>query len=107
MIAQTYQRGAQSVEEPLDTLTAKDRFALVQPVIDGYVLDIRFRMLQPHELAAATSFPRAYVFCGNREDTVKQIGNRWPGETAFALTRTILADYRRGRRTAWRDEATA
>jgi site-specific DNA-cytosine methylase len=56
----------------------RDRFGLVQPVIDGYVLDIRFRMLQPHELAAATSFPKEYQFVGKKEDVVKQIGNAWP-----------------------------
>lgn len=37
--------GAQSVTEPLDTVTAKARFALVQPIVNGWKLDIRFRML--------------------------------------------------------------
>ena len=41
----------------LDTITTKDRFGLVEPCSDGEtVYDIRFRMLQPHELAAAMSF---------------------------------------------------
>lgn len=62
-------------------------------MIDGYVLDIRFRMLQPHELAAATSFPKSYVFRGTREDVVKQIGNSWTGELAFQLNRTVVEDY--------------
>lgn len=81
-----------SVDAPLGVVTGSNRFALVQPVIDGYVLDIHFRMLKPHELAAAMSFPRSYAFAGNREDTVKQIGNAWPGEVAFALCREVLKD---------------
>jgi DNA (cytosine-5)-methyltransferase 1 len=89
-------KGAQSVERPLDTVTSKARFALVQPVVDGFVLDIRFRMLKPHELAAATSFPKSYVFKGNLEEVVKQIGNAWPGEVALALCREQLRDYVRG-----------
>lgn len=83
---------AYSVDEPIDTISTRDRFALVQPVIDGYVLDIHFRMLQPHELAAATSFPKTYVFTGTREDVVKQIGNSWTGELAYRLNVAALAD---------------
>lgn len=92
-----------SINEPVPTVTGGNRIALVQPVIDGYVLDIHFRMLQPHELAAATSFPKSYVFHGNREDVVKQIGNSWPGELAKALAGEVVRDYapkRRLRRTA-------
>lgn len=102
-------KSAQSVREPLDTITAKDRFALVQPVIDGYALDIRFRMLQPHELAAATSFPPEYQFTGTREDVVKQIGNAWPGKTAKALCMELLRPYaeKARRAAAWRKERTA
>ena len=95
---------AYSVDQPIDTITTRDRFGLVQPVIDGYVLDIHFRMLQPHELAAATSFPRSYVFHGTREEVVKQIGNSWPGELSLALNREIVRDYAPKRR---RREAVA
>ncbi len=68
---------ANSVNEPLDTVTTKDRFMLVEPKSGRIVaeLDILFRMLQPHELAAAMSFPKGYRFTGNRGDQVKQIGN--------------------------------
>jgi DNA (cytosine-5)-methyltransferase 1 len=81
------------VTAPLPTVTTKDRFALVQPVINGMALDIRFRMLQPHELAAAMSFPKEYKFTGKREDVVRQIGNAWPGELAMALCKAIAVDY--------------
>lgn len=56
-----------------------------------YLLDIRFRMLQPHELAAAMSFPKTYVFTGNREQKVKQIGNAVPVGLAQALCSAILS----------------
>ena len=85
-----------SIDEPLKTQTGRDRFGLVQPVPikgeDGktYLLDILFRMLRPHELAAAMSFPKDYRFEGNREQVVKQIGNAVPVKLAEALCRTLL-----------------
>jgi DNA (cytosine-5)-methyltransferase 1 len=83
------EKAGESVHEPLDTVTAKDRFGLCIPSI-GAVLDIRFRMLQPHELAAAMSFPAGYEFTGNREAKVKQIGNAVPLKTARALCTALL-----------------
>lgn len=88
--------GPMPVDEPLDTVTAKDRFGLVEPSIENQqdgqyaILDIRFRMLQPHELAAAMSFPKTYHFVGNREQKVKQIGNAVPVGLAQALCASAL-----------------
>jgi DNA (cytosine-5)-methyltransferase 1 len=85
--------GAMPVTKPLDTVTAKDRFGLVETQIgEGQLalLDIRFRMLQPHELAAAMSFPKSYSFAGNREQKVKQIGNAVPVNLAKALCSAII-----------------
>jgi DNA (cytosine-5)-methyltransferase 1 len=89
---------AHSVDEPLGTITARDRFALVSPEfvhkVEGEVvgwLDIRFRMLQPKELAAAMSFPDGYKFEGSREAQVKQIGNAVPVKLATALCKEILS----------------
>jgi DNA (cytosine-5)-methyltransferase 1 len=82
--------GADSIHDSLSTVTAKDRFALCIPSI-GIALDIRFRMLQPHELAAAMSFPKDYEFTGNREARVKHIGNAVPLLTARALCRSLLS----------------
>ncbi len=81
--------GANAVHEPLDTVTAKDRFGLVE--FDGYLLDIRFRMLQWHELSAAMGFPADYWFAGNHEQKVKQIGNSVEVNQARALAREMLA----------------
>jgi site-specific DNA-cytosine methylase len=82
---------AQSIKQPLGTVTANDRFGLVIPQL-GAILDIRFRMLQPHELAAAMSFPKGYEFAGTREDKVAQIGNAVPVKTAQALVKALLSD---------------
>lgn len=76
------------VGEPLPTATTKDRFGLCEPVR----FDIRFRMLQPHELAAAMSFPADYKFAGNKSDVVRQIGNAVPVRTAKALCKAALAE---------------
>jgi DNA (cytosine-5)-methyltransferase 1 len=96
-----------SLDEPIGAVTGGNRFALVQPIIDGYVLDIHFRMLQPHELAAATSFPKTYQFTGTREDIVKQIGNSWTGELSFWLNVAAIEDFApaRKRRQPWKATA--
>ena len=84
---------ANSIGEPLDTITTKDRFMLVEPKSGRIVaeLDILFRMLQPHELAAAMSFPKDYQFSGTRGDQVKQIGNAVPVELAAAHIGALLS----------------
>ena len=71
----------QPVSKPLGTVTCKDRFALLKPED----CRIGFRMLQPHELAAAQSFPEWYRFTGTKADTVKQIGNAVCPKMAEAL----------------------
>jgi DNA (cytosine-5)-methyltransferase 1 len=85
---------ADSVEKPLDTVTSKDRFGLVRSTVmisgNKYLLDILFRMLQPHELAAAQGFPKGYRFTGNKSDQVKQIGNAVPCGLARAIVAAVL-----------------
>lgn len=87
--------GATSIHDPLDTVTCKDRHAMVRPIveIDGqkYRLDIRFRMLQPHELALAQGFRRGYRFTGNKTEQVKQIGNAVPRRLARALVAALVS----------------
>jgi len=53
-------------------------------------LDVRFRMLQPHELARAQGFPDDYVFTGTKEARTAQIGNAVPVGVAYALGRSAL-----------------
>lgn len=51
-----------SVDEPLDTVTTKDRFALVTIHGEEYIItDIKMRMLQPRELFNAQGFPPDYI----------------------------------------------
>lgn len=87
---------AASIEGPVPTVTAKDRFGLAEPVVkrDGkvyVVVDILFRMLQPHELALAMGFPKSYQFVGNRGERVRQVGNAVEVWQATALALELLS----------------
>lgn len=101
---------SQTLNKPLPTVTTKDRFALCCPVVvkDGQYarVRLRWRILEPHELAAAQGFRKDYRFFGarrrkgkiiaieenaNKGDVVKQIGNAWPHRTARALMLAVLA----------------
>lgn len=82
--------GASSVSEPLDTITAKDRFGLAMAsLIDTMgelgVVDVGFRMLDVDELSAAQGFPADYELFGNKADRVRQIGNSVSPPVARAL----------------------
>ena len=77
-------------------MPAKPRFGLVEPCETGEAkLDIRFRMLQPHELAAAMSYD-GYEFTGTKEEQVRQIGNGVARRTAEALCKSILTQRKVG-----------
>ena len=80
---------AKPVSETLDTVTTRDRFGLIEPMA-GPPVDIRYRMLQPHELAAAMSFPADYDFKGTKTEVKRQIGNAVPTRTSRAL---VLASF--------------
>jgi DNA (cytosine-5)-methyltransferase 1 len=82
---------AHGVSEPVPTVTAKDRFGFVTCGETTYGLDIRLRMLEPHELSAAMSFPKEYVFTGTRADKVRQIGNAWDVSLGRALCKSLLS----------------
>ena len=71
-------------------IPAREHFAQVEPDVE-YAIDIRFRMLQPHEEAAAMSFPKEYLFRGNKGDIQKQIGNAVPVRLSRALAENILS----------------
>jgi len=85
---------ALSVSHPLDTVTTKDRFGLCRPVVEingeRYQVDVRFRMLQPHELAGAQGFLPGYKFTGTKTEQVKQIGNAVPRRLARALVAAAI-----------------
>jgi len=109
-----------SVDAPLPAVTSHGAGALVVPIltpvmvprhgtdgsadadgvlalIDGqlYRLDIRFRMLEPRELARAMSLDdgdATYVFTGTKTAAKIMIGNAVPVRTARALIRSMMAD---------------
>jgi len=65
-LMQYYSEGGQwgALNKPLNTITTKDRLALVTVHLAGepyVIVDIRLRMLQPHELYKAQGFPANYV----------------------------------------------
>lgn len=82
------------IDRPLDTITTKDRFGLVDLAAgESYGIEILFRMLAPHELAAATSFRKGYLFAGTQAQQVQQIGNAVPVKLARALIGHIIDTY--------------
>jgi DNA (cytosine-5)-methyltransferase 1 len=84
------------VGEPLDTITTVDRHALTlatlrQTCAKLAIVDVGFRMLQNHELAAAQGFPNTYQFRGSRDQITRQIGNSVSPPVAAAITRAIAS----------------
>lgn len=56
----------QTLDRPLDTITTKDRFGLVNVILDikgeKYIIsDIFLRMLKPEELKVMQGFPKDYI----------------------------------------------
>ena len=86
-----YQTSATSVDQPLNTHTRKNRFALCIPELHGTAIDIRYRMLQPHELKQAQGFPQSYTLTGTKTDALKSIGNAIPVSLATALCKHVLS----------------
>jgi DNA (cytosine-5)-methyltransferase 1 len=84
------QSSDQPIDEPLPTVTTKDRHALIVPELYPWGLDIRYRMLQPRELKAAQGFPDDYHIVGNKTETTKQIGNAVPVSVAKSLCKQLL-----------------
>jgi DNA (cytosine-5)-methyltransferase 1 len=78
---------ARSIHEPLSTVVTKAEHCLVEPVY----LDIRFRMLKPHETKQAQGFNADYKIIGNVEEQQKQIGNAVPPGTAKALSEVYMS----------------
>ncbi|WP_329847299.1 DNA cytosine methyltransferase [Stenotrophomonas hibiscicola] len=73
-----YGTGGQHGElnEPLATITTKDRLALVTVHLSGVpyvIVDIGLRMLKPHELFRAQGFPASYII--DRTQDGRQVSN--------------------------------
>jgi DNA (cytosine-5)-methyltransferase 1 len=92
----------QPCTDPLCTVTTRDRCGLVLVTIDGetyVVVDIGFRMLQPHELLAAQfgRFAKGYDMTAAKTKAakVRLIGNSVCPEIAEAIVRANVPTKRR------------
>lgn len=92
---------AKSIDEPLDTVTTKDRFALVTIHGEKYIItDIKMRMLQPRELFNAQGFPGDYIIDHDadghpyvKSKQVARCGNAVTPQVPAALVRANLPEY--------------
>lgn len=91
---------AKPVKEPLDTVTTKDRFALVTIHGEDYIItDIKMRMLQPRELFNAQGFPSDYIIDHDadghpyaKSKQVARCGNAVTPQVPAALVRANLPE---------------
>lgn len=85
--------GLHRADAPLGCCTTLDRHGLVSVVIDGVemvIVDILFRMLRPHELAAAMGFPATFHWPKTQRETVRLIGNAVQVDQSEAIVRAVL-----------------
>ena len=76
------------LDDPAPTICATGRVNLVEAAPE---YDILFRMLEPHELAAAMGFD-AYDFAGTKTQKIKQIGNAVSVKKMKACVGALMAD---------------
>lgn len=94
------QSNAQDIDEPLGTVTSKDRFGLVTIKGEQYrIVDIGLRMLEPRELFKAQGFPEDYIIDTDADGRpypksaqVARCGNAVPPPFANALVRANLPE---------------
>ncbi|MBX4870605.1 DNA cytosine methyltransferase [Rhizobium bangladeshense] len=80
------------ISQPAPTIAATGHINLIEP---GPEYDILFRMLEPHELAAAMGFNTdefTYEFAGTKTEMIKQIGNAVSVAKMKACVGAIMAD---------------
>lgn len=75
MITLRGQNAPKDVYDPMDTFAANGQHHAVMGVNPPKVEDCTFRMLEPHEIMAGMAFPKEYVMTGNKREQVKQSGN--------------------------------
>jgi DNA (cytosine-5)-methyltransferase 1 len=90
------------IKEPSPAITATGHVNLIEGKLSIAGYDILFRMLEPHELAAAmgfTSDEARYEFAGTKTDQIKQIGNAVSVAKMKACVGAIMADAAPKKRT--------
>ncbi|RAV76579.1 DNA cytosine methyltransferase, partial [Aerococcus loyolae] len=84
------------IDEPAPTIAATGHVNLIEGVqASAREYDILFRMLEPHELAAAMGFNSEeirYEFVGTKTEKVKQIGNAVSVAMMKACVLALCAD---------------
>ena len=90
------------IDEPLHTISTKDRFGLVTVAGQNYkIVDIGMRMLSPRELYRAQGFPDWYSFdCLNKTQAVAKCGNSVSPVVAKALVEANLVEKKQTKRRA-------
>jgi DNA (cytosine-5)-methyltransferase 1 len=78
------------VAEPMGTLSTVDRYGLLRACGDIDVANVRFRMLEPHEIADAMAFTRGYIVLGNKRQKVRQYGNAVTPPAAEVLGKALI-----------------
>lgn len=97
----------QDIEQPLDTVTTKDRFGLVTiEGVDYQIVDIGLRMLEPKELYGCQGFPDDYIidhdYTGKkypRSEQVRRCGNAVCPPIPAALVKANLPELCVAKRT--------
>ena len=82
------------IGEPTPTIAATGHVNLVEAQ-EAPHYDILFRMLEPHELAAAMGFngeDAPYEFAGNKTEQIRQIGNAVSVAKMRACVGALMAD---------------
>jgi DNA (cytosine-5)-methyltransferase 1 len=89
MLLAYYSNGlARPVDEPVGTLTTRDRYALIGS--DTPVEQCTFRMLATHEIAAGMGFDKNYKVKGSKRDQVRGYGNAVTPPAAEVLMSALV-----------------
>lgn len=91
-----------NLNDPMQTITTRDRFGLVTCQIDGetyQIVDIGMRMLEPHELYKAQGFPDGYIHSHDhtgkpftKTAQVRMVGNSVPPCLIEAIAKANTED---------------
>lgn len=100
IVVDNFAGGGQKLDEPLHTITTKDRFGLITIAGQDYqIVDIGMRMLTPRELFRAQGFPDTYIiecdYLGNPYPKTAQVarcGNAVPPQLPAALVLANLPE---------------
>ncbi|MFF5265385.1 DNA cytosine methyltransferase [Actinomadura viridis] len=81
---------AQPATYPIGTLPTRDRYALAEGTADVDLDQVRFRMLEPHEIGAAMAFTPGYIVLGTKRAKVRQYGNAVTPPVAEVLVSALV-----------------